>query len=570
MNDMKETLPRTKSPQTNGADHSAGPESLTSAETVATPHYAPEDDIEITIPRRRRWPFVALGLLALTVVAGLLYFIFFQPTSSVQTARVRRGVIISTVETTGKLVTENNAQLSFRASGPVEKIYARQGDPVKAGEVLAELDTSDLKRQVQQAQTQLQIAQLNLEKGKQGPSRQDLAAAQAQLDGALAQLKQVKAGSSPEDISAAQATLAQAQSKLAALKKGASPQDVAAAQSKLDEARANRELVANTAHNNTEQARITYDQAAKATQDWLDPTGQLEQARLNYETAQKNEQSQVAIADAQVNQAQQALDKLKAGPSADDVNQAQQAVNQAQANLDKLKKGPTAEDIAQAQSKVDVAQANLDKLKAGPGEADLAISQQQVNLAQLGVDNAQAQLANAQIISPLDGALLSINLEVGQVAGALQPVATVADLNSLRVQADVDEIDVGRVSPGQPVTMTLDAYPGVKIPGKIESLAPGATQKQGSTVYQATIGFTAPGGVTPREGMAANVTITAQRKDNVLLLPNRALESVANRQYVTLRENGVTRKIEVETGLSNDTDTEIISGLSEGQTVVLR
>jgi multidrug efflux pump subunit AcrA (membrane-fusion protein) len=106
--------------------------------------------------------------------------------------------------------------------------------------------------------------------------------------------------------------------------------------------------------------------------------------------------------------------------------------------------------------------------------------------------------------------------------------------------------------------------------GRIESLSPGATLKQGSTVYEATISFAPIEKVIPREGMAANVDVTAQRKDNVLLLPNRAFETVGRRQYVTLLENGATRKVEVETGLTNSTDTEVINGLEEGQVVILK
>ncbi|MBF6614417.1 MAG: efflux RND transporter periplasmic adaptor subunit, partial [Chloroflexi bacterium] len=279
----------------------------------------------------------------------------------------------------------------------------------------------------------------------------------------------------------------------------------------------------------------------------------------------------VAAAQAAVDQAQAALDKLKAGPSADDLRQAQESVNQAKANLDKVKKGATPQEIAQAQSKVDAAQAALDKVNAGPTDADLAILQQQINLSQISVDNANAQIADAQLTSPLSGTLLSISLDTGESVGALQPVATVADTNSLRIKADVDEIDVGRVSAGQAVTVTLDSYPGVKMQGKIESLAPGATLKQGSTVYEATISFSPTQNVQPREGMAANVDITAQRKDNVLLLPNRAFETVGNRDYVTLPQpDGTARKVEVETGLSNATDTEVLSALIEGQQVLLK
>jgi RND family efflux transporter MFP subunit len=170
----------------------------------------------------------------------------------------------------------------------------------------------------------------------------------------------------------------------------------------------------------------------------------------------------------------------------------------------------------------------------------------------------------------MDGTILQMSLDEGEVVGALQTIATIADTNSLVVKGDIDEIDVGRVQPGQAVTVTLDAYPGVKMPGKIEKLDPGATQKQGSTVYQATITFTAPADVISREGMAANVDVTAQRKNGVLMLPNRAFETVGRKEFVTLQENGTTRKVEVETGLTNATDTEVISGLTEGQVVQLK
>jgi HlyD family secretion protein len=181
-----------------------------------------------------------------------------------------------------------------------------------------------------------------------------------------------------------------------------------------------------------------------------------------------------------------------------------------------------------------------------------------------------AQIEDSRLVAPYSGTILSLNLQVGEVVGALQTVAQVADTTTLRIRGDIDEIDVGRVRAGQVVSVTLDAYPGVIMPGRIESIAPGATQKQGSTVYAAVITFTPEEGVVPREGMAANVDITAQRKDGVLLVPNRALETVGQHEFVTLQEGDATRRIEVETGLSNRTDTEILAGLKEGQLVVLR
>jgi HlyD family secretion protein len=520
-------------------------------------------------PKRRPWRILVPLLIAGVIVVAAI-FVLASPPKGQATAQVRRGTIISSVETTGKLEALKSARLSFRTSGRVERVVAKQGDQVKTGQVLAELDSDNLQRQLREAQAQAQISQLRLQQAKLGPRQEDITAATADLNAATAQLQQLKGGGRPEDVTAAQAALNQAQASLDGLKKGASPQEITAAQARLDQAKANRDLVTATSSNATEQARILYVQAQSAAEDFLDPAGQIEQARLNYEAARKSETAQKTAADARVTEAQAALDALKAGPTPEEIRGAEQGVVEAQAHLDKVRNGATQQDIATAQARVDAAQANLDKLKAGATDNDISILEQQVTISNIAVERAQAQLADAQIVAPMDGTVLNIDLEVGEIVNASQPVATLADTTSLRIKADVDEIDVGRVQPGQVVTVTLDAYPGVRLPGKIESLAPGATLKQGSTVYQATVSFVPTGEVVPREGMAANVDITAQRKDGVLLLPNRAFETVGRRQYVTLKQGDTTTRLEVETGLSNTTDTEIITGLEEGQSVLLK
>jgi HlyD family secretion protein len=305
----------------------------------------------------------------------------------------------------------------------------------------------------------------------------------------------------------------------------------------------------------------------------------------------------LATAQAAVDRAQAALDKLKAGPSADDlaaaqagvdraraqlndvkagpkpeaIREAQAGVDQARANLDKVKQGATPQEITQAEAQVKAAQAALDLKQQGASATDRAILDAQVRLSELSVATAQAQIADAQLKAPFDGVVLAINVKEGELTGG-QPVVELADLHTLRVTADIDEIDVGRVAPGQPVTVTLDAYPGERLPGAVERLALGATQKQGSTIYEATIVFTPTATVQPRAGMAANVKVTAQRKDHVLLVPNRALETIGSSQFVTVQEGNTGRKVKVETGLANAQDTEIIDDgtLREGQTVVVR
>ncbi len=565
MNETEESkiVIRTANPGSNGSSDTAGLH-LSEPELAVTQYEERQ-----VIKRKRPWK-VLLPVLLVSIALAVAGYLLFRPSKALTTATVRKGTIISTVETTGKLEAERSARLAFKISGRVEKVLVEQGDLVEEGNVLAELDTGSLERQLNEAKTQLEISKLRLLQAKEGAQPADIAAATADLNGAIARLNQTRAGGRAEDIAAAQAQYNSAVARRDAVKKGAAPTDITAAQAQLDQAKANRDLVATTAANTTEQARILWVQAKGSTQEFLDPAGKVEQARLNYEAAKQSEVSQLKAADAKVVEAQQALNKVKAGATPEEIRQAEAGVALAKANLDKAKSGATPEEVSEAQSRVDAAQAALDRVKAGPTDTGVAILEQQINLAQLSVESANAQLADARLVSPINGTVLTIDLTVGETVGGLQPVAVVADTNTLRIKGDIDEIDIGRVRAGQAVTVTLDAYPGIKMPGRIDQLAPGATPKQGSTVYQASISFRPVEDVVPREGMAANVDITAQRKDNVLLLPNRAFETVGRRQYVSLKEGDSTRKVEVETGLSNTTDTEVISGLTEGQTVILK
>ncbi|MDQ3929062.1 MAG: biotin/lipoyl-binding protein, partial [Chloroflexota bacterium] len=272
----------------------------------------------LVAPKRRRWRILVPVLLVAAVIV-MAIFVLASPPKGPATAQVTRGTIISSVETTGKLEAQTSARLSFRSSGRVEAVIAKQGDQVKAGQVLAELESDNLQRLLREAQAQLQISQLRLQQAELGPRQEDIDAATADLKAATAQLEQLKGGGRPEDITAAQAALSQAQANLDALKKGASTEELTAAQARLDQAKANRDLTAATTSNATEQARILYVQAQSAAEDFLDPAGQIEQARLNYETAQKSETAQMASAEARVTEAQAAFDALKAGPTPEEI-----------------------------------------------------------------------------------------------------------------------------------------------------------------------------------------------------------------------------------------------------------
>jgi HlyD family secretion protein len=381
-----------------------------------------------------------------------------------------------------------------------------------------------------QADKAIQEAQAALDKLRAGATAQDLAAAQAAVDQAQSSLNRLQNGAAASDVAAAQAAVDQAQAKLDQLKAGPTAQDLAAAQAVVDQA----------------QAKLRKIQAGPTAED-------------------------LAAAQASVDKAQAALTEAKAGPRPDALREADAAVAQAQANLDKVKKGGTGADVAAAQARVAAAQAAVDLKKQGPTATEIRILEQQVQLAQYALDSATAAVADARLTAPFAGTVLTVDAKEGELVGTT-PVLELAELGTLRARADIDELDVGRVRPGQPVTLTLDAYPGDKLPGVVESIAPGATQQSGSTVYKATVVFTPTVSVQARLGMAASLLITSQSKTNVLLVPNRSLENIGGQQFVTLVEGDTQRKQHVEPGLANADSTEIVDdgSLKAGQVVVVR
>src|SRR4051794_18743659 len=151
---MADTLKRdtVPTPTTNGAEHTNGNgngngngseptqnTTVVAASASAASRYAETGDIQMLPPRRRRLRVVLPVVLLAALAVGVLWYFVLRPTRSVSIATVQRGTIISTVETTGKLQAETSAKLAFKMSGLVGKVLAKQGDVVKAGQVLAEL-----------------------------------------------------------------------------------------------------------------------------------------------------------------------------------------------------------------------------------------------------------------------------------------------------------------------------------------------------------------------------------------------------------------------------------------------
>ena len=213
-------------------------------------------------------------------------------------------------------------------------------------------------------------------------------------------------------------------------------------------------------------------------------------------------------------------------------------------------------------------------------------AQQQVNTSRENVKRAQTNLGYATITSPIDGIVLSKSVEEGQTVAAsfsTPELFTIAqDLTNMQVIANIDEADIGEVKQGQRVTFTVDAFPEDIFQGSIKQVRQQATTTSNVVTYEVVI--SAPNGdLKLKPGLTANVTIFTMERNGVLAVPAKALRFTPNpvflskeesiqdcdgQKKVWTKEGNVFKAYRVETGTTNGTLTEIVSGVKEGMEVL--
>ncbi len=336
--------------------------------------------------------------------------------------------------------------------------------------------------------------------------------------------------------------------------------------------------------------------------DVPDLRAQVEQAEATLALNQRRLSEQLSGVELQRVQASTDIERADAG-----VATAQAAVRQAQANQansdanlrrqeELFEKGYVAAsdvDNARAQAKVNEAQvaSALESLKQAQaaaaasraGSAQNAIKQAQVQEARQAVRQSQAaldvtrsQLDKAYIRTPISGTVLQLAQQEGETiaAGLSAPtLIIVADLARLQVDAFVDETDIGKVELGQPAKVTVDAYPDRKFPGTVQKIASGATMQQNVVTYDVTIDLENPKGLL-KPDMTATVDMEVVRRKDVLTVPVDAIKPSTGGDTVTVLKTNAAGEATYEItpvtiGISDGDNTEILSGLKEGDVVVL-
>lgn len=392
-----------------------------------------------------RWTISIAGLVLVVIAMVVAIGRTQQATSGLLStptpAKATLDIPVTTAE--GVIVPVRRAQLSFQTGGTVSKVAVKAGDAVEAGQVLVELEASELQLAVKAAEDSLALQQAMLAQAKADVRPEDIAIAEAGMAAAEASVK------------SAQASLAQAQANLAKIESGPTELEIQIAQQQVDQAK-----------NNLWAAQLERDGKADLYGGRF--VGRYEVDAYNARVAAM--ETALAIARLQ-------FEQVKGGARPEDIAAARSQVSQAAGQLDAAK------------AQVAEAKARLAKAKAGPRAEDLAVAEAQVRQAQTALEQAQLRLARAQLKAPFSGTVVTVAAREGELASAGAPVLTLADLSELRIETtDLDEAGAATVRPGQPVKITVNAFEDKTLGGKVVAIAQqGTVASTGDTVYTVTI-----------------------------------------------------------------------------------
>jgi len=193
------------------------------------------------------------------------------------------------------------------------------------------------------------------------------------------------------------------------------------------------------------------------------------------------------------------------------------------------------------------------------------MQKQTITNIELRIKQLQQDLNNLVIKSNYDGTIESLDIAKGEYVNSSTKVGTLVT-KGLVAKVEIDEVDIAKLKLGQEVNLYIEAIPNREYKGTVSYISSTGTVKDGVTTYQVYISFT--GSEEVKQGMTVDVSIITAKAENVLMVPSTALVDVKDGKAVRVLENGLVKVKNVEVGISNDTMTEIKSGLTAGEKII--
>ena len=500
--------------------------------------------------------FLTILIIIIVIGGGLFAFGSYraqqaraETLANLQTEVAQTGSLTATVGATGVVRSNQSATLTWQTSGTVESVTVQAGDAVTADQVLASIKQTTLPQGVILAQADLVSAQQALN---------DLYDTDLQLAQALQAVEDAQ--QELDDLSHPETKIAEAGQALVDAQEAL--KDAQDDRTKLNYARTD-DLTIEDAYTDYLLAKDDYKEALKAFNK-VDHKALTHPARV---LALEN----LVAAEDKMDTAFANYNWLLLPATEADIAEADAALALAQANLadaqadyDKLLAGPTEAEIALAEANLTNAQKNYEDLKDGPDPDDIAV-------AEARVAAAQATLTQIAIAAPFDGVISEVMVKPGDLVSPGSSAFQLDDLSHLLVDVEVSEVDINRIKVGQDALLTFDAILAKAYHGQVADVALVGSTSAGVVSFKVTVELR-DADENVRSGMTAGVNIVVSELENVLLVPNRAVRVLNGNRVVYVLDDTSPAPVPVvvELGVSSETYSEVVGGeLNLGDEIVL-
>jgi len=499
--------------------------------------------------------------LIIVVILAVYFLVKKPPKPAYDIAVAQKGNLTQIVSVTGQVKAEEKIDLAFEKGGRISSINVKVGDKVSPGQILIQLANADVAAQ--------------------------LAQAQADVDAQQAKLNELIKGTRPEEIQIQEAKVANAEVTLENSKRDLVDK-LNDAYTKSDDGVRNKtdQIFTNPRTVNPQLSFSTDDfnlkikteierfQVENTLVNWKTTLDKLTASSdLNsYLTTAKNNIDQVKNL---LDDAALALNGAKAAASVTqtmidgwktDVYTARSNLNTAIVNLSDAENA-----FKSAQSDLIVTNQELNLDRAGSTPEQIAAQEAEVEQAKANAQNYQAQLAKTILRSPLTGIVTKQDGNVGEIIAANTPLVSLISENKFKIEANIPETDIAKVKVGDSTTLTLDAYGNeVIFEASVIAIDPAETIIEGVSTYKTTFEFKKED-ERIKPGMTANIDILTDKRENVIVVPQRTVIGKNNERTVKiLNRDGSIKEISVEVGLKgSDGNVEIIKGINEGDKVTI-
>ncbi|KKU51942.1 MAG: RND family efflux transporter MFP subunit [Parcubacteria group bacterium GW2011_GWA2_47_10b] len=506
------------------------------------------------------WKLAAIFVVFIIAVVGIFLVYRDSGVPRYEFVEAVRKDLTGEVSVTGRVQPIEDVELSFEKASRVSSVRVRVGSMVVRGSVLAELDNGDLRANLAQADADVKAEEAKLAELKRGTRQEEIEIARA-------------------EVLAAEVAFSEAQNNFADKINDSFTKSDDVVRNKVDQFFTNPR---------SPYPRLNFETDTQLKNKLEFTRLVVENMLVRWQTNLENISSAGAL-DAQGKEARENLTTIKSflEDIARAVNALTPTTGLSQTTVDSYKS-----DVSIARTNINTALSNLqaadEKLKtaqsnkilkeeglklkqAGRTQEEIAAQEARLLGVRAKADSIRVEIAKTILITPISGIVTKNNLKVGEIAEVRVPAISVIGEGGFEVIANVPESDIAALEKGHPARVTLDAYTSDDIFfAHIIRIDPAETIIDGVATYEIRLAFDKPD-PRIRSGMTANIDIITGRRENVIVVPERAVVRKNGGKIVrTIDDAGSVHEVFVETGLSgSDGNVEILSGITEGDQVII-